>query len=140
MIVPVAAAAVLVIAILAGLRTTTVGPLPSHPMDRAPGVLAPQVPIVRREGPAPSRVPLATARHSDRRIEAAVVTDATNLTDARPEGFAEVDALAPPPPIALEQIPSSSPAAIARLDIAPLHLPALEVNALSDSPPDRREE
>ena len=139
MIVPVAAAAVLVIAI--GLRKTTVMSLPSHPMDSALGVPAPQPPssVVRGEGP-PNRVPLAITRHSDRQIEAAVATDVTNFTDTRPEGFAEVDALAPPPPIAVERIPSASPAAVARLDIAPLHLPALEVSALSDSPPERREE
>jgi hypothetical protein len=141
MIVPAAAAALLVIAIAAGLRKTTVVPLPSHPMDSGVAVPAPQAPspLVRREEP-PNRMPLATDRHSDRRIEAAIATDVTTFPDTRPEGFAQVDALAPPPPIALEQIPSASPAPIARLDIAPLHLPALEVNALSDSPPERREE
>jgi hypothetical protein len=141
MIVPVAAAAALVIAIAVGLRSTILVPLPSHPMNSALAVPATQASstIVRREAPR-NRVPLAISRHSNRRIEAAVATDVANFTDARPEGFAEVDALAPPPPIALEQIPSASPAAVARLDIAPLHLPALEVNALSDSPPERRQE
>jgi hypothetical protein len=135
-------AAVAVVVVLAVVLWQPRQPLVSHavtqidvrPSDRR---LPPR--IARRE--QPPRLPVRTARPRDGRITAAVaMADDTNFSNAPPTGFAVVVALAAPPPIKIDQIAPADPPTVSRLAVAPLHLPALELNALSDSPPERREE
>jgi hypothetical protein len=137
---PIAAAAVLVLAVMLQEPEER---LVSRPVTdivlRAPDPQHPAT-IARREQPPNPQV-IRPVKPQERRITAAVATaDDTNFSAALPAGFAVIDALAPPPPIVVEHIPSAAPPTVAWLDIAPLRLPALEVNALADSPPERREE
>jgi hypothetical protein len=135
---PLAAAAILVLAVL--LRQSE-EPLVTRPaMDIVLRALETErSETIAHRDERSHRPGTRTMRPPDRRITAAVATvDDTNFSNAPPPGFA-VDALAPPPPIAVEEIPPTDPAAVAELDVAPLRLPALEVNALSDSPRERHD-
>jgi hypothetical protein len=138
--VPVAAAAVLVLAVVLlqpgkPIVTRAATSIVVRPIDTRPAAT-----IARRQE-SRNAPPMRTVRPHERRIAAALTpADETNFSAEPPAGFAVVDALRPPPPIVVEQIPSAAPPAVASLDIAPLQLPALEMNALADSPRERREE
>lgn len=133
---PLAAAAVIVLAVLAPWRTErpALGPLAQVATDRrlpaaAPGTLpapasVPQV-VVARDRPGSPR--------AARTIEAAV--DAS-------EQFAgaQIEALAGPAPLAVERLSGPPAPAVQTLDVAPIEIPALEVNAITETPRERREE
>jgi hypothetical protein len=136
MMASIAAAAVLAVAVVLWQAAK---PIPSRPVTEV--VVHPsdmrRPPIIPRPQ-EPRRTLVRTATPEDRRVTAAVATtDDTKFSSAPPPGFAVIDALAPPPPIVIEQIAPADPPVVAGLAIAPLPLPALEVNALTDSPRER---
>lgn len=135
----IAAAAVLVIAVM--VRQLYERPVSRPGTDvvlHAPDTGQPAV-TARREEPRPHMGIPPVGPHQGRITAAVVTADDTNFNTAPPAEFAVIDALAAPPPIVLEQIPAATAPAVARLDIAPLELPALEVNALPDSPRERHD-
>jgi hypothetical protein len=137
-IVPIAAAAVLVLAIV--LRKPA-EPRATRPRTdivlNAPRTSKP-VKIAHRD--EPGRPPSRVASPRERRATAAIAAADTDVNTRPAAEFAVVDALAPPPPIVLEQISSTGTRPVVKLDVAPLQLSALEMNALQDSPRERREE
>ena len=137
---PVAAAAVLVLAVMLWKPEERLGSRPVTSIVLRPLDARQPVTIARSEAPR-NPPPMHPTRPHERRITAAIATaDDTNFSAEPPAGFAVVGALAPPSPIVVEQIPSAAASAVTSLDIAPLRLAALEVNALPDSPRERREE
>jgi hypothetical protein len=137
--VPLAAAAVVLLAVVV-LQPRA--PIPTRALTQI--VVRPSdvpLPAAIGRGDEPQRLsPVRPVKRHERRVTAAATADDTNFSAEPPPGFAVVDALAPPPPIVVEQIPSAPPPAVTSLDIAPLQLPALDMNALVDSPRERREE
>jgi hypothetical protein len=135
--VPVAAAAAVVLAVvLQDGRDRAIAPPPAivasdqhlpRPDSRAPE----PVPDVRPQplaSPAAPRVPRASQT-----ISAAVVTE-PDFQGVR------VEALAGPAPLAVARLAGPPPPAVATIDVAPIQIRALEVNALTETPRERREE
>jgi len=104
---------------------------PPTPVD-APSV----APREERRAPSPARFAAPRERQAH---AAALVADDTMFSSARPEGFAVVDALAQPAPLRMETIPDPGPSTPPDLDIAPLRVAPLEVNALPETPRERQE-
>ncbi len=138
---PAAAVAILVIAVVL-MRPATRTEVPRTATDIV--LRAPQTPpkapsVARREerrAPSPARFAAPRERHAH---AAALVADDTMFSNARSEGFAVVDALAPPAPLRMDTIPDPGPATPPDLDIAPLRLAPLELNALTETPHERQE-
>jgi hypothetical protein len=136
--VPLAAAAILVLAVLLPSRTpspavepvkTIAGTQPvtqPQPVTTAPSATAPTPPrtvIARTATPRPRTRPS---------VDAAVAA-----TDAAAD-VVWIDPLAAPPPIAVAAIEPVQAGAIPSIDLAPAQIPALEVRPISDTPRERR--
>jgi hypothetical protein len=139
-IAPIAAAALFVLAVM--LSQPEPPPEPRRPADivlLAPGhqALVSSTPERKARPRAPIRV---APRNGRTLVTAATATDDTIFSSEATSDFAVVTALTPPAPIVIEQIASPEPPRVASLDVAPLRLPALEVNALSEAPRERPEE
>jgi hypothetical protein len=148
--VPVAAAAVVILAVTAPWR------------DAAPASVAPP-PVVARTQPArviPPAVPTPVVRPATRPTTPGGGTIATNdpprpravavrpdlLVEAATAGavedvnFTAIAALAGPPAIAIERLADPLPSSMRSIEPAPLQIPALEITALPEAPRERREE
>lgn len=133
---PLAAAAVIVLAVLVPWRTErpALGPLAQVATDRrlpaaAPGTL-----------PAPASVPqVVVARDRPRSPRAARTIEAAVDASEQFAG-AQIEALAGPAPLAVERLSGPPAPAVQTLDVAPIEIPALEVNAITETPRERREE
>jgi hypothetical protein len=144
LVAPVAAAAVVVLAVTAPWRedaparptappiVATVDPPRAAPRSVAPATTEPATP---RAPKAPSinaaRIALA---QPGRLVEAA---DATTVEDVN---FTAIDALAGPQSITIERLPDPLPPSMRSIEPAPLQIPALEITALPETPRERREE
>lgn len=138
MMAPIAAAAVLLLIIMLWKPEQR---LVSRPLGnivlRAPETRQPTTIARHEERHNPARIRPVTLQ--ERRITAAVAAaDDTNFSAALPADFAVIDALAPPLSIVVEQISPPDTPAVNSLDVPPLRLRALEVNALPDSPRERQ--
>lgn len=141
MLAPVAAVAIVVIAVVL-MRPATPTEVPHKGTDivlRAPQTPAQAPPVARREEPRTTS-PARFAPPRERQAHAAAaVADDTIFSSARPEGFAVVDALAQPAPLRTDTIPDPGPSTPPDLDIAPLRVSPLELNALPETPRERQE-
>jgi hypothetical protein len=136
--VPVAAAAVIVLAVLAPWRDAPLieqPPFTSRGDTRLTAEATAPPPIVP---PAPPREPVQATRVAANRPAPGTVLAA----DATGEdvNFTAVAALASPPSIALERLAEPAPASLPSIEPAPLEIRALQINALSETPRERREE
>lgn len=135
---PIAAAAVIVLGVLVPWRTErpAVAPIVGVANDRP--LAAPGAPVA---GPAPEATfPKAVARarpgatRSGRRIDGAVApADTTFSGDA-------IAALPGPAPLGVERLSGPEVPAVPRLGVAPIEIRALAVNAITETPRERREE
>jgi hypothetical protein len=143
--VPIAAAAVLVLAVIGPWRRG-IEPAPSAPpaiASAADQVPSPVLQPPPTPSPAPTSVeiglPHSTApRRAQSPARPGLVVAAAALTDTDVV-VTQIEPLPGPPSIAIERIASPAPA-ISGLGVAPLEIRALEVTALTETPRERREE
>jgi hypothetical protein len=145
---PVAAAAVIVIAVMAPWRDAAPAARTSPPV--VAGVETPRVtpsPVSPKKPEPPTEpktphVPRATSINAgrvaapppDRLVAAAAVAAGEDVN------FTVVEALAPPPSIAIDNAPGPAPSSIRSIEPAPLQIRALEITPLPETPRERREE
>lgn len=150
--VPVAAAAVIVLAILAPWRdgaapATAPAPPPVVAQRETPRVVPPDVapplvaPGTRPTSPNAGRIASnepprsrAVAPRPGRLVEAAAVAAVEDTN------FTAIDALAGPESIAIERLADPLPSSMRSIEPAPLQIRALEITALPEAPRERREE
>jgi negative regulator of sigma E activity len=147
---PIAAAAVIVLAVMLPWRgaprisnpsqgqapaprdvTTT----PPSPQSTTPPSAAPPQPTAA----TPPPVTVAARRTESRPIRAAVADDAAVGDMTRGER-AQVAALDGPPPLVIHQLTGPASSSMRSIDVAPIRVAALEVNALSDLSRERQHE
>jgi hypothetical protein len=149
LMVPVAAAAVMVLAVFGPWRRA-IEPAPSAPpaiasaADQVPNPVL-QPPPTRSTAPTsveiglPYGLPHSTgARRAPSPARPGLVVAAAALTDTDTV-VTQIEPLPGPPSIAIERLASPAPA-MSGLGVAPLEIRALEVTALTETPRERREE
>lgn len=133
---PLAAAAILVLAVLMPSESgrTPVAPparaasdvhLPPAPVVSYPPQTTPQV-RTAKSGTHPVR--------GERRVQAAVVAASGVFADS------PIEALPGPAPLAVEPLTGPATPTVRTVDVMPIQIRALEVNALTETPRERREE
>jgi hypothetical protein len=146
---PVAAAAILILAVLSLWRANAPAPTPSAPQQivrsEPPAIMppvGPPVTAVQPEAPTPRfaarRAPRAAAAPGGV-IERMAVTAAAAVTD-EDTNFTAIAALEGPPSIAVGRLAGPQPPGLHSIEPAPMLVPALEVTALPETPRARREE
>jgi hypothetical protein len=101
-------------------------------------VYLPPTPVVRRAPEPRSQIVLANAGTRPPRARQSIAAAALPA-DAPFEG-AQVEALAAPHPIAIDRLAGPPPPSVSDVIVAPIQIRALEVSALTETPPERREE
>ena len=150
LVAPVAAAAVITLAVLAPWRDaappagiTPGQPViaqreipPTTPPPVAPGAGAPTPDPAAQRAPkaAPAQVARVTVPLPDRLVDAAAVDAGDDMN------FTGISALAGPESIAVERLADPLPSLIRSIEPPPLQIPALEITALPETPRERREE
>ena len=134
--VPVAAAAIVVLAVLAPWReeTNTARPFKSSGDHRLAVESSPPPPAIVAPRRAPP-VQVAAGRPAMPRrgfVEAAAAGTDTNFTSVEP--------LPGPAPIAVEQLPGLPAPAIHTVSVAPIEIRALRINPITETPRERRQE
>jgi hypothetical protein len=133
---PLAAAAILVLAVLMPSES---GRAPVAPPARAANdVYLPPRPVVRRTPEPRPQIVVAKAGTRPPRARQPIA-GATLPADSAFEG-AQVEALAGPDPIAIDRLAGPPAARVSDLGVLPIQIRALEVNALTETPRERREE
>lgn len=133
---PLAAAAILVLALLMPSES---GRAPVAPPARAANdVYLPPGPVVRRTPEPRPQIVVAKAGTRPPRARQPIAA-ATLPADSAFEG-AQVEALAGPDPIAIDRLAGPPAARVSDLGVLPIQIRALEVNALTETPRERREE
>ena len=145
---PVAAAAVIVIAVMAPWRGAAPAGPTSPPVVAGvetprgtPSPVAPNTPEPAAPPKAP-HVPRATSINAarvavppaDRLVAAAAVAEVEDVN------FTAIDALAGPPALAIERLDDPLPSSMRSIEPAPLQIRAIEITALPETPRERREE
>ena len=132
---PLAAAAILVLAVL--MPSESGRPVEAPPQKAAGDVHLPSVAVVR---PAPQSRPQAVVAKAGRRapraqqiVEGAMVPDAPLVETA-------VEPLPGPAPLGVARLTGPPAPAVTDVGVAPIQVRALEVNALTETPRERREE
>jgi hypothetical protein len=145
---PVAAAAVIAIAVMAPWRDAAPAGVTAPPV--VAGVETPRVtpspvatntpaPAAPPKAPRVSRATSITAARvavppPDRLVAAAAVASDEDVN------FTAIDALAGPPALAIERLGDPLPSSMPSIEPAPLQIRAIEITALPDTPRERREE
>jgi hypothetical protein len=133
---PLAAAAILVLAVL--LPSESGRPVVAPPPKVAGDVHLPTVPSAPR---APqTRPPIVVAKTGTRPPRAQQSIAAAMLPADSPFEGARVEALAGPEPIAIDRLAGPPAPSVTDLGVAPIQIRALELNALTETPRERREE
>jgi hypothetical protein len=148
---PVTAVAILILAVLLPSKTARPVVDPVTTVATTPPATAPR-PATTAPQPAPQPAPLPRMRRGaeiarrvsasplPRTVSAAVAPDDLDFEGAR------VAALAPPAPLTIQGLPGPRPTTIAAIELgrsiepAPLEIRALELNTLTETPRERREE
>ena len=133
---PLAAAAILVLAVL--MPSESGRPPVAPPARAANDVYLPPTPVVRRAPEPRPHVVLANAGTRPPRARQSIAA-ATLPADSPLEG-AQVEALAGPHPIAIDRLAGPPPPSVSAVAVVPIQIRALEVNALTETPRERREE
>ena len=140
---PIAAAAIVIVAVMAPWRET------GSPVEVPPPVVARVNPPATLPPPAPSKMPEAPRavdirlRHSTPPavpVTPRAVVAAASVATAEDINFSAVEALAPPPSIAVANLPDPVPSSIRSIEPAALQIRPLEITALPEAPRERREE
>ena len=132
--VPLAAVALVIIAVLVSRRD--VGIVAPPPMDRPLPTIAPGVVTLN---PPPSPVTPSAPPLADRTTIARRIVHASSATAPLPQEDARaLPPLGVPSPIALKAIERGTVTTLTGIDVSPIAVQPLEVNALSDTPPNER--
>jgi hypothetical protein len=136
---PIAAAAVIVLAILLPWRSgPTTTALPVHvaaaPTRPSATPLPPAIGVLQ---PPPQ---IATARVGTRSPRALQTITAAVATSDPDFPGSQIEALVAPEPLAIARLAGPPAASVQTLGLAPIEIRALEVNAITEAPQERREE
>ena len=115
-------------------RIETVAPPPRAAAD----VHLPTAPLASR--PPQTRPPIVVAKGSTLRPRGQQSIAAATLPADSPFEGAQVEALAGPHPIAIDRLSGPPPPSVSDVSVAPIQIRALEISALTETPPERREE
>ena len=147
---PIAAAAVIVLAVMLPWRGAPRIANPSQGQAPAPRVVtttSPSPQLTTPSSAAPPRPTAATpallpvvARRTGSRAIRAAVADAAAVDDMTRGERAQVAALDGPPPLVIHQLTGPASSSMKSIDVAPIRVAALEVNALSDLSRERQHE
>jgi hypothetical protein len=133
---PLAAAAILVLAIL--MPSESGRPVVAPPPKAAADVHLPAAPLASR---APrTRPPIVVAKGSTHPPRGRQSIAAATLPADSPVEGAQVEALAGPHPIAIDRLAGPPPPSVSDVGVAPIQIRALEISALTETRPERREE
>jgi hypothetical protein len=133
---PLGAAAILVLAVL--MPSESGRPPAAPPARAANDVYLPPTPVVRRAPEPRPQIVLANAGTRPPRARQSIA--AATLPAASAFEGAQVEALAGPHPIAIDRLAGPPPARVSDLGVSPIQIRALEVSALTETPPERRKE
>jgi len=144
---PVAAAAIVILAVVAPWRAGAPIPattVPPPTVAVAPPATTRQAPVVAttvpRTPPAPVIVAAVRPASVERRVVAAALTSGDTNFSANVPTFSAIDALEGPAAIGVADLASPPPPGLRSIEPAPMHIPALELPALPETPRERREE
>ena len=141
---PVAAAAIIVVAVMAPWRDAA----PGRPTASA-GVATVETPrgvppsvATKTTEPVTPHAPKATSINATRIAVARPgrLVEAADAAAVEDVNFSAIDALAGPQAIAIERLADPLPSSMRSIEPAPLQIPALEITAIPETPRERREE
>ena len=133
---PLTAAAILVLAVL--MPSERGRPVVAPPPKAAADVHLPTAPLA--SPPPQTRPPIVVAKGSTLPPRGQQSIAAATLPPDSPFEGAQVEALAGPHPIAIDRLSGPPPPSVSDVSVAPIQIRALEISALTETPPERREE
>jgi hypothetical protein len=134
----VAAVVIVIFTVLAQWRSVRPEAVPPAQVASDQRVPAPSPPGMPSEDGRPRQSAVARGVRRPPRAERSV--QATVADVAEEAGGAQVEALAGPAPLAVERLSGPPAPSIQNADVMPIQIRALEVNALPETPRERREE